>query len=78
LTENLKGKSKRQKAELLKPEEAERFLALKKKHKVKNEVIAKAVGVSSKDVVSAWGKNIPARCRALLQLWEFKDQIKIN
>ena len=75
-TNSFKEKTSRKRAEMLNADECEKFIALKKKYKINNEYIANMVG-TNKSVVSGWGKEFPAKCRALLELLELKDKIKV-
>ncbi len=76
-TNSFKKKTSRKKAEILSADECTKFVALKKKYKIGNEEIARMLG-TSKSVVSGWGKEIPAKCRALLELWDLKDKIQLG
>lgn len=76
-TNAFKKKTSRKKAEILNAEECSRFIELKKKYKIRNNYIAYMLG-TNRTVVSAWGKELPAKCRALLELLQLKEQININ
>jgi len=80
MTEKKKRKpTSRTAGELLNESESKRFYALLETYKLDNSYVAKMTGTKFPNTVATWiaSKKIPAKCRALLELLELKDKIKV-